>query len=116
MAFRIERSEAATADLELILDFLFTASLDFGEDADRAFEQASSRVLEIERSLDRIGEAPFQGTLRPELGDGIRSVTKRRAIIYFDVVEAQSLVRILAIFFGGQDHQHQMLVRLLGKS
>lgn len=116
MAFRIEISEASAADLELIFDFLFQASLDFGEDAERAFEQASSRILEMEQSFDRIANAPFQGTLRPELGEGIRSVTKRRAVIYFDVMEARNIVRILAVFFGGQDHQNQMLARLLRSS
>ena len=54
----------------------------------------------------------FQGTLRPELGDGIRNVTKHRAIFYFEVLEEQ--IRVLAIFFGGQDHQGRMLLRILG--
>ncbi|WP_146119498.1 type II toxin-antitoxin system RelE/ParE family toxin [Phyllobacterium phragmitis] len=116
MAFRVERSEAAAADLELIFDFLINAGLDFGEDPETAFAHASSRIAEIERTLERIADAPFQGTLRPELGDGIRNVTKHRAIFYFDVLEEQQLVRILAIFFGGQDHQRRMLIRMLGRA
>lgn len=116
MAFRIERSEAAAADLELIFDFLITAGLDFGEDPETAFAHASSRIIEIERALERIADAPFQGTLRSDLGDGIRNVTKHRAIFYFDVLEEQQLIRILAMFFGGQDHQRRMLIRMLGRT
>jgi toxin ParE1/3/4 len=40
-------------------------------------------------------------------------VTKQRAVFYFDVDDDQRLVRILAVFFGGQDHQRAMLRRLL---
>ena len=114
MAFRVERSEAASADLELIFDFLVTAGLDFGEDRETAFEDASNRVGEIERALERIADAPFRGTLRPELGAGIRNVTKHRAVIYFEVLQDESLIRVLAIFFGGQNHQHRMLAIMLG--
>ena len=38
-----------------------------------------------------------------------------RAIYWFDVDEAARKVRILAVFFGGQDHVRHMLVRLLGR-
>ena len=113
MAFRIERSEAASADLEQIFDFLATRELDFGEDPETAFEHASSRIAKIEQAMERFSDAPFQGTLRPELGDGVRNVTKHRAIIYFEVLEEHKLVRILAVFFAGQDHQRRMLVRML---
>jgi plasmid stabilization system protein ParE len=60
-----------------------------------------------------LGEKPHQGTLRPELLPGLRSVTKQRAIFYFIVDEPKRQVRVLAVFFGGQDHQRQMLRRLL---
>ncbi|MEO9338799.1 type II toxin-antitoxin system RelE/ParE family toxin [Mesorhizobium sp. SB112] len=116
MAFRIERSEAAAADLELIFDFLITAGIDFGDDPETVFAHASSRIAEIVQAMERIADAPFQGTLRPELGDGIRNVTKHRAIFYFDVLEEQQPVRILAIFFGGQDHKRRMLIRMLGRA
>jgi len=114
MAFRIEQSETASADLELIFDFLVTAGIDFGEDRETAFEHASNRIGEIERAMERIAEALYQGTLRPELGARIRNVTKHRASIYFEVLADKSLIRVLAIFFGGQHHQHRMLARMLG--
>jgi toxin ParE1/3/4 len=58
---------------------------------------------------------PFQGTLREDLLAGLREVTKQNAIIYF-ISDAQSeTVRVLAVFFGGQDHRRHMLLRLLGE-
>lgn len=60
-----------------------------------------------------LGRTPHQGTLRPELAPGLRSVTKDRAIFYFDVDDDRRVVRVLAVFFGGQDHQRLMLKRLL---
>ncbi|SLN69949.1 hypothetical protein ROA7450_03801 [Roseovarius albus] len=113
MAYRVERSEVSDCDLEAIFDFLYEAALGFGEDAATAFERASTRILEIEDAMDRLGEVPHQGTLHPDFYDGLRSVTKGRAIFYFDVDDTEHLVRVLAIFFGGQDHQRSMLLRLL---
>ena len=62
-----------------------------------------------------LGEAPHQGTLRADLLPGLRSVTKDRAIFYFDIDDDRRTVRILAVFFGGQDHTRRMLMRLLGR-
>ena len=116
MAYRVERSEASDRDLETIFDFLFEAALGFGEDASIAFERASTRILEIEDAMIALGEVPHQGTLHPDVSDGLRSVTKGRAIFYFDVDDSEQLVRVLAIFFGGQDHQRRMLLRLLSSN
>lgn len=113
MAYKVERSEASDRDLETIFDFLFEAALGFGEDEETAFERASMRILEIEDAMAALGEVPHQGTLHPDFSDGLRSVTKGRAIFYFDVDDTEHLVQVLAIFFGGQDHQRRMLLRLL---
>lgn len=40
-------------------------------------------------------------------------MTIDRAIFWFDLDEAERVVRILAVFFGGQDHIRHMLRRLL---
>lgn len=47
------------------------------------------------------------------MGLGIRNVTMDRFIVYFDVNEDMRVVRILAIFYGGQDHTRKMLARML---
>ena len=67
----------------------------------------------IEEALFAVGAAPHQGTLMPDLGPGLRRVTRERAIFYFETDDIAQRVRVLAIFFGGQDHQRRMLVRLL---
>ncbi len=113
MAYKVERSVASDRDLETIFDFVFEAALGFGEDEATAFQRASTRILEIEDAMNALGDLPHQGTLHPEFFGGLRSVTKGRAIFYFDVEDTLHRVRVLAVFFGGQDHQRQMLLRLL---
>ncbi len=49
----------------------------------------------------------------PELLPGLRRVTKNQAIFHFDVDDGEKTLRVLAIFFGGQDHQRHMLKRLV---
>lgn len=114
MAWTVERSAEADRDLSLVFDFLFSAALDFGEPTDRAFQQAARRIDAIEDAVFALGNAPHQGTLDPELLPGLRRVTKERAILYFDTDEDAQVVRVLAVFFGGQDHRRRMLIRLLG--
>jgi toxin ParE1/3/4 len=115
LVYRVERAEDTDRDLEAIFDFLLKSALDFGEGAEAAFERASARLLAIEDALESLGQVPHQGTLRPDLAEGLRNVTKERAVIYFDVDDEARLVRILAVFFGGQDHLRRMLLRLLDR-
>jgi len=114
MTYRVERAEDTDRDLELIFDFLFESFLAFGEDAESALERASRRVLAIEDAMAALGKVPHQGTLRPEFGEGLRNVTKERAVFYFEVDNEVRVVRVLAVFYGAQDHQRKMLLRLLG--
>lgn len=112
MRYRVERSLATNHDLAAIFDFLLNSYIEFGDERSDALERAAVRVEGIEAEMFALGDAPHQGTLRPELLPGLRSVTKQRAIFYFEVHEDLRLVRVLAIFFGGQDHQRAMLQRL----
>ena len=43
---------------------------------------------------------------------GIRTVTNKNFIFYFEIDEMSTEVRILAVFFGGVDHRRQMVDRL----
>lgn len=115
LAWTVERSAAADADFDATFYFLLAAALDFGESPDRAFEQAARRLRAIEDAVFALGAAPHQGTLMPELGLGLRRVTKERAVFYFETDEDAQRVRVLAVFFGGQDHQRRMLIRLLSR-
>ena len=44
---------------------------------------------------------------------GLRHLAIGRAIYWFDVDDGRETVRVLAVFFGGQDHVRHMLARLL---
>jgi toxin ParE1/3/4 len=112
MPYRVERSLDTDHDLSVIFDFLLTSYMGFGEERGEALERASARIEGIEAEMLSLGDVPRQGTLRPDLLPGLRSVTKQRAIFYFDVDDDLRLLRVLAIFFGGQDHQRAMLQRL----
>ena len=70
-------------------------------------------MFEIEDAIASLGATPHRGTLQPALGNGMRNVTKGRAVIHFDVVDDLRLIRILAVFYGGQDHESRVLLRLL---
>ncbi len=114
MAYNVERAVETDRDLEAIFDFLMQSYLEFGDSRAEAFSRAAKRVESIERAAERLGATPHQGTLREDLLPRLRCVTKRRAVFYFDVDDEQRLVRVLAIFFGSQDHQRAMLIRLIG--
>jgi toxin ParE1/3/4 len=113
--FTVRRSAEAGRDLSLIFDHLTDSYTALGEDAASAFERAANRVREIDAAMERLGRAPFQGTLREDLMPGLRQVTKDSAIFYFLIDEARESVDVLAVFFGGQEHQRRMLRRLLEK-
>lgn len=113
MAFKVLRSGQTDQDLGLILDHLVQSYHDLGDALPEAFERAVLRIGAIEADMQTLGKAPLQGTLMPELLSGLRRVTKNQAIFYFDVVESEKTLRILAVFFGGQDHQRHMLKRLV---
>ncbi len=116
MAYEVIRAADVALDLELIFDFLVDAAEGFGEDTEAAFRRAEQRLDEIEAGMEGLGEVPHQGTLKPHLGNGIRNVTKGRAVYYFEVDDDEQIVRILAVFFGGQDHEARILLRLLSQS
>ena len=113
MAYRLEFSAEAERDFGLIFDHLFQSYLGFGESPESALDRAESRVLEIRSSADRILSAPHRGERHDDILPGLRHLAIARAIYWFDVDEGRETVRVLAVFFGGQDHVRHMLARLL---
>ena len=114
MAFRLEFSAAAERDFELIFDHLLRGYLDFGESPENALDRAAARIVEIRAAAERILSAPHRGERHDGILPGLRHLAIGRAIYRFDVDEARETVRVLAVFFGGQDHVRRMMVRLLG--
>jgi toxin ParE1/3/4 len=113
MAFRVEFSADAERDFEIIVEFLVQSYLGLGEDAAAALARAESRVLQIRRAAESLSLSPYRGTLHDHLLPGLRHITMERAIFWFKVDEDDEVVRVVAIFFGGQDHHRRMLARLL---
>jgi plasmid stabilization system protein ParE len=57
---------------------------------------------------------PHRGTEHPDIRSGLRTVTNKNFVFYFEIDEVASEVRILATFFGGADHGRQVMDRLRG--
>jgi toxin ParE1/3/4 len=106
---------AAAADLDLIETHLAEAYRSFGESPKEALAHAAARVEAIIAAAERLTTAPFRGQARDDLLPGLRHLSLNSAIYWFVTDEVALEVRVLAIFFGGQDHQRHMLVRLLRK-
>ena len=115
MVYSVLLSQDCIHDLELIFDYLFDGYIGFGDTVEEACQRAEKRIEAIQQEMEHLSEVPHQGTLRPELMSGLRNVTKDQAVFYFKVDDEREEIRILAVFFGGQDHQRHMLVRLLSK-
>ena len=113
MRFRIEFAAEAERDFALIFDHLFESYLGFGESVETALDHSEARINELRQKADRLASAPFRGESHDDLLPGLRHLTIDRAIYCSDVNEAEQRVRMLAIFFGGQNHVRQMLTRLL---
>ncbi len=110
--YRVVRSARCDDDLGLIFDHLFESYRALGDPPEAALERAAERLNGIEEDLGRLGEVPFQGTLEPRIMAGLRHVTKGQAVFYFTVDEAGETVRVLGVFFGGQDHHRHILSRI----
>lgn len=106
MAYEVVFAADARRDFTLIFEFLVDSYIGFGEDTETAIMRAD---------ITRLGQLPCRGTLHDERLPGLRHLTIGQAIAWFDTDEDVKLVRVLAIFFGGQDHIRRMLTRLLGE-
>ncbi|NBC31852.1 MAG: type II toxin-antitoxin system RelE/ParE family toxin [Alphaproteobacteria bacterium] len=90
--------------------------MDFGESTVDAFDRATRRVNKLRASGRSIANAPYRGTLRPDIADGLRFVTIDRAVFWFELNDDDLCVHILAVFLSGQDHITRMRGRLLRHS
>ena len=114
MPHRIEFAEASERDLELIFDHLFESYLGFGESTVHALDHAAERIMHIRAAAEGLTLFPELGTARSDILPGLRFMVMDRAIYWYDVDDQARTVRVLGIFFGGQDHIRRMLIRLLG--
>lgn len=109
----VEFAAQAERDFELIFDHLLQSYQDFGDEFDVAIDRAAQRIMAIQSSALDLAKIPYQGTLRPDILDGLRFVRHSKAVYWFVADEDRKMVQVLAIFYGGQDHIRHMLTRLL---
>lgn len=114
MTYKVTFSADAERDFELVFEFILESYIDFGETPASAIDRAEERVQTIHADIEGLARSPHRGTQHDGILPGLRHVTLGRAIVWFDILEENNEVRILAVFFGGQDRIRRMLVRLLG--
>jgi len=112
MAFEIVRSRDSLKGLNLIFDHLVDSYVGLGDAPADAVNRAADRIRTIRADMNAIANAPYQGTLLNQMAARVGCVTKNNAAFYFDVDGSAQVVRVLAIFFAGQDHRRHMLKRL----
>lgn len=112
MGYEVVRSVESRRDLVAIFRHLVDSYTALGDPLAEALQRAARRIASMETEMIALGRIPHLGTQLPGIGPGLRHVTKNRAVFYFEVDDAAKTVRILAVFFDGQDHQRLMLRRL----
>ena len=106
----------AINDLLLISEHLAQAYCSFGESPAEADRHAQARIEAIIAAAERLATAPWRGESHDDLMPGLRHLALDRAVYWFRPRAQHRDIQVLAVFFGGQDHQRRMLVRLLQKS
>ncbi|MFE0755562.1 type II toxin-antitoxin system RelE/ParE family toxin [Inquilinus sp. NPDC058860] len=99
-------------DFDSIEDHLVRVYQEYGDDLDSAIERAAIRIDSALAYMRTFETHPHRGTEHPRIRPGVRSVTDKSFVFYFEIDEPGSEVRILAAFFGGADHRRQILDRL----
>jgi plasmid stabilization system protein ParE len=112
---RVEFAAAALRDLDLIFDHLAQPYRSVGEGPEEALEHAAHRIRSIVAAADRLALAAHRGPVHEDIAPGLRHVTLDRAVYHFQIEGScdGGRVRILAVFFGGQDHQRRMRLRIV---
>ncbi|MEP2715362.1 type II toxin-antitoxin system RelE/ParE family toxin [Pseudophaeobacter sp.] len=113
MVWTIEVSAEAERDADLLFDHLADSYVEFGESRSAAAAQAVGRIDKILDAMERIATAPYRGEVHDELLPGLRHLSLGRAIYWYQLQDDTETILVLAIFYGGQDHIRQMLLRLL---
>ena len=113
MRFKIEFSAEAGRDFALIFDHQFESYRSFGTRVEAALDHSEDRIRDIRQKADRLDAALDCGERHDNLLPGLRHLTIDRAVYWLNVREAEQRIRILALFFGGQDQFRHMLTRLL---
>ena len=97
--FNVEYRERAASDIDDMFSYVLKLSASLVT-AMRYTDRISARC-------ESIGDAPFGGVPRPDLGKGIRMVPFERSAVILYIVEIETVV-ITNIFAGGRDYESIM--------
>jgi toxin ParE1/3/4 len=100
----------------LISEYLAQAYCSFGESQAEANRHAQARIEAIIAAAERLATAYWRGESHDDLMPDHRHLALDPAVYWFRPRIQHRDIQALAVFFGGQDHQRRMLVRLLQKS
>jgi plasmid stabilization system protein ParE len=109
--YLVRRAASVTRDLAAIRQHLISSYEEFGDTRQAATGRATVRLREAFDYMQTFASHPHRGTVHPELQAGIRHVTHRNFVFYFEIEEQGAEVKILAVFFGGSDHLRQIVGR-----
>ena len=103
-------------DLVLITEYLTQAYCGFGEPLAEAHSHAQVRIEAIITAAERLATASLRGESHDDLLPGLRRLALDRAAYWFRARAEQREIQVLAVLFGGQNHQRRMMLRLLQNS
>ena len=115
MAWRVEDSAEAKADLFGIFEHLYASRRAFGYSEEEAVASAEARLAQIGEGRLSLARTPHIGTRHGDRLRGLRHVTLGRAIYWFVLDEPAETVRLVGVFYGGQDHVGRVMDRLTGE-
>ncbi len=96
---------AVVDDFDRISDHLFRSYILFGEPPGSAADHAVLRVGELREFIRSLTATPHGGTRRDDLFTGLRILSDRqRAVIAFTINDVEMTIRILRVFYGGEDY------------
>ena len=96
-------------DFERIAEHLFRNYVFFGETPASAVNHVEQRISELRDFTNSLQDTPHQGTCRNDLRKGLRMLPdQRNAAFAFEVDDQNQTVKILRIFFGGEDYDAVM--------
>lgn len=110
--YAVRRGANVARDISRIRKHLIRTYQEFGDTKGTATERANSRIREAFDYMLTFATHPHRGTVHPELRDSVRHVTAQQFIYYFEIDDLLAEVRILTVFFGGEDHLEQIAERL----
>jgi plasmid stabilization system protein ParE len=112
MGWTIDLTAQAQSDLRAILRHLTDSYVAFGEPRRAARRKAEVRTYGLVASLERLATAPLRGTRLDDLLPGLRHVRLDDLVVWFTPNEDAEAIRVLALFFSGQNHLARMQQRL----